>query len=361
MPNFDLSALALKSVCPNNEILYDDKGLPSVMVRIPKQTYASLGISESTQTHPAFIVNGQEIDEIYIGKYQSVVHEGRAYSLPGVLNTSYIDLETALKRCSDKGSGWHCMTFVEQRMLMLLCEKRGFIPIGNNNWGKHSTESNYIALPGDYEDGKIRRTLTGTGPLTWYHDNSPSGIADLCGNVWEWAGGIRTVYGELQVLINNNAADSSKSQLVSSGEWKAINARTGEFITPNGSGTTANSIKMNWANSKLTYDTSATPTGDGTKPGRSCTFANITHNSTNVLANGVNVLKALGLYPLSTSVLCASQYVYWNPYEEEQSFFLSCGYRSTDYGIGSFNGNHARTHSDVTVGFRLAYCKLPAA
>lgn len=36
MANFDLAAMALKAVCPTNDILYDDKGLPSVMVKIPK-------------------------------------------------------------------------------------------------------------------------------------------------------------------------------------------------------------------------------------------------------------------------------------------------------------------------------------
>ena len=40
--NFDLSNLALQAVCPGNEILYDDKGMPSIMVKIPKQTYAQL-------------------------------------------------------------------------------------------------------------------------------------------------------------------------------------------------------------------------------------------------------------------------------------------------------------------------------
>mgnify|MGYP001367595145 CR=1 FL=1 len=30
MANFDLAAMALKAVCPTNDILYDDKGLPSV-------------------------------------------------------------------------------------------------------------------------------------------------------------------------------------------------------------------------------------------------------------------------------------------------------------------------------------------
>ena len=33
MPNFDLANLALGAVCPGNEILYDDKGMPSIMVR----------------------------------------------------------------------------------------------------------------------------------------------------------------------------------------------------------------------------------------------------------------------------------------------------------------------------------------
>ena len=34
--NFDLSNLALQMVLPNNELIYDDKGMPSVMVKIPK-------------------------------------------------------------------------------------------------------------------------------------------------------------------------------------------------------------------------------------------------------------------------------------------------------------------------------------
>ena len=82
--NFDLAALALKSECPNNEILYDDKGLPSIMVKIPKMTYAELGLGASTATFPAFIVNGSEVDAIYISKYPCIVNNGRAYSLPGV-------------------------------------------------------------------------------------------------------------------------------------------------------------------------------------------------------------------------------------------------------------------------------------
>ena len=48
---------ALQAVCPNNKLLYDDLGSPSVMVKIPKMTLAQLGVGDSTEVFPAFIVN----------------------------------------------------------------------------------------------------------------------------------------------------------------------------------------------------------------------------------------------------------------------------------------------------------------
>ena len=245
--NFDLMATALKAVCPNNEILLDNAGKPSVMVRIPKMTYAQLGMGESTALFPAFIINGQEVDEIYISKYLNIVQNGRAYSLPGVDPAASMNFDQARSYCEAKGDGWHCMTRMEWGLLMRICEMQGFIPLGNNNYGKHSSEQFYKAIPTFIDTGaggKIGRTATGTGPLTWYHDNSPSGIADPVGDVWEWAGGVRTVYGELQVMANNNGADAANSQGVSSTKWMAINADDGSYITPDGSGTTANSVKL---------------------------------------------------------------------------------------------------------------------
>ncbi len=48
----------------DNKLVYDDKGNPSVMVKIPKMTYSDLGIGDFDMVHPAFIVNGKEIEEI---------------------------------------------------------------------------------------------------------------------------------------------------------------------------------------------------------------------------------------------------------------------------------------------------------
>lgn len=80
--NFDLANLAIQTICPGNELLYDDKGLPSVMVKIPKMTYAQLGIGDSNDVFPAFIVNGKTVDALYFPKYENIVQNDRAYSLP---------------------------------------------------------------------------------------------------------------------------------------------------------------------------------------------------------------------------------------------------------------------------------------
>jgi hypothetical protein len=91
-------------------IKYDDKGKPSVMVRIPKFNLEDIDASLGNGPHPMFVVNGVVKNEIYIGAYQAVVDEGRACSLPGVSPTVNIDFDTAKKVCTDKGAGWHLMT-----------------------------------------------------------------------------------------------------------------------------------------------------------------------------------------------------------------------------------------------------------
>lgn len=357
MANFDLSALALKAVCPSNEILYDDLGMPSVMVKIPKMTYADLGLGTSTATFPAFIVNGQEVSEIYISKYQNIVQNGRAYSLPGQDPKTSINFDSALAACTAKGDGWHLMTAFEWGALILWCEKNGFIPLGNNNYGKHSSESNYKALPATKDSTHYAvHTATGTGPLTWYHDQTLDGIADLCGNVWEWTGGIRSVYGELQILVNNNAADGDNPQSAASTEWKAIKASDGTLITPDGSGTTSGSIKMDWVSSKLTYSDSIT---DSSRGEHNCNFSVITFAS-GVSDDAKNLLIAIGMAPKTGSII-SGHLCYFNNNEAERSFYRGGSYSSTAYGFASFYGSYARSYASGRIGFRSAYCKLPTA
>lgn len=359
MSNFDLSSLALKAVCPSNELLYDDKGMPSVMVKIPKMTYAQLGLGTSTDVHPAFIVNGQEVDAIYISKYQNVVQNGRAYSLPGQDPKANITFDQAIEACSAKGEGWHLMTKMEWGLIADWCKKNSTLPYGNNDYGKDSRESNYKAVPMTKDgDGKTCRVATGTGPLTWSHDRTLEGIWDLNGNVYEWNGGIRLVYGELQILANNNGADSSHSQSASGAEWKAIDGTNGQLITPNGSGTTANALKLDYISSKWTWITGTI--SSKVDQNRNCSFENVSV-AAGVSAEAILLLQALGLYKYdTTSGAYEGDYFYSNNGVAERSF-CSGGSWSNDANAGVFYSPsyNPRSASYAHIGFRSAYVSLP--
>ena len=205
---------------------------------------------------------------------------------------------------------------------------------------------------------KIGRVATGTGPLTWYHDNSPSGISGLTGNVWEWMGAVRSVYGEIQFLVNNNGADSAHSQSPTSTEWKAISCVDGSFITPDGKGTTANSVKIDIVGGKLQWAKTIThKNADGDWP--SCTFGSITC-SADIGANAKLLLQALGMMPYSSSDLCAGHTCWFRNSDDERAFFSGCGWNNPSLGLGSFGGRHPRSSVGGVIGFRAAYCKLPS-
>lgn len=358
MGRFDLSNLALKAVCPTNEILYDDKGLPSVMVRIPKFKISDVITGGSSATHPAFIVDGNEIDCIYISKYQNVVNNNRSYSLPCEDPRTNVNLDQSISFCTAKGEGWHLMTRAEWAAIALWCKKNGTMPKGNNDYGKDHTESVRQAIPTSVDNNKTGRVATGTGPVTWSHDGTLGGIWDLNGNVWEWNGGLRTVKGEVQVLANNNAADLNNSQAAGSAQWKAIDATTGEYITPNGTGTTANSIKMDWVNNKITYSATITTQAD---QGRECEFKDVTC-AASVAAAAQAVLKALALLPEDNTDSYGGGHMWMNNGADERAFFAGADWHSgAKAGVFALDGDYPRSGAYGFIGFRSAFVKLPSA
>lgn len=351
--NFDLSNLAVQCMAPNNELLYDDKGKPSIMVKIPKMTYAQLGLGDSTDTFPAFIVDGVEKDYIWISKYQNIVQDGRAYSLPAQDPKTSINFDSAVAACKAKGNGWHLMTKVEWALLAWWCKRNGTMPYGNNNYGKDSRETTYSAIPKSLDSGKTGRVATGTGPVKWSHNWAADGIWDLNGNVWEWCGGIRTVYGEVQILANNNAASPDANQAANSAQWMAIKASDGTLITPDGSGTTSGSVKMDWINSKLVYSDTIT---DAAKGSHNCQFNVITCDNT-ISAAAKLLLASLGMTRIDESdTAFDGDYFYFNNGEAERSF--CCGgpwSNGTSAGVFCSYGSHARSLSSGSFGFRSAY------
>lgn len=370
MANFDLSMLALKSVCPTNTIEVDETDLPSVLVYIPAFKNSDVLTGGNDSTHPAFIVNGVQIPGFYYSKYQNVVHaaintEGynvtAAYSLPGEDPAVNIDFDTSRARCEAKGYGWHLSTNAEWAAIALWCKKNGFMPYGNNSYGKDSRESNYKAIPSTARDssGRIQRVATGTGPITWSHDKTLGGIWDLNGNVWEWQGGIRFVWGELQILANNDAADPDNPQNETSVCWKAINAADGSLVDPectvSGSAKlSGNTVKLDYVSSKWTYSTTISSLVDQS---RSCLFANVTCTAAIGAATKV-LLRSLALLPDegATEADYEGDYYWLNNGVAERCVFRGGDWRNgADAGVFYFSGGGSRARVGTDVGFRSAY------
>jgi hypothetical protein len=351
MANYDQLDLAVKMLAPNNKVMVDDLDMPSIMVWIPKFRLCDVLNTQDTSVHPAFRVNGHEIDGFWCSKYQNVVHGGGAYSLPGEDAAVYINFDTSRQRCEAKGDGWHLMTRAEWAAIALWCKKNGTMPKGNNNYGKDHTESTYKAIP-TYKDGDGRtcRVATGTGPVSWSHDGTPGGIFDLNGNVYEWLGGLRLVYGEVQILKDNDAADPENPQGATSTAWKAIDAATGELVAPNGSGTTAGTVKLDYVNSKWKFVTTiSNPT---TAAG--CKFGDITADSS--IGDAAKLLlQALALLPEANTTTAdyGDDTVYFNNAEAER-LPIAGGYWNdgADNGVFYLHLDNPRSHSGYNIGFR---------
>lgn len=357
MANYDLTNLAVQMLAPNNKVMVDDLDMPSIMVWIPKFRLCDVLNTTDTSTHPAFRINGKEIDGFWFSKYQNVVHNGAAYSLPGEDPAVFINHDTASQRCEAKGEGWHLTTRAEWAAVALWCKKNGTQPKGNNSYGKDSTESTYKAIP-TYRgaDGKTCRVATGTGPVSWSHDGTMAGIWDMNGNVYEWLGGLRLVYGEVQILKDNDAADPDNPQTASSAAWKAIDATTGALVTPNGSGTTSGTVKLDLVSGKWKY----VITIANEQKAAGCKIAEITADSS--IGDAAKLLlRALALLPEdgATSSDYGDDTVWINNAEAEGLPFAGGFWNlGAGYGVFSLYLGNPRSHSDNFIGFRGACSAL---
>lgn len=348
MPNFDDLKLSIEALSGGkNTVLFDDLGMPSVMVPFPKLKMSDLIAGGSENIHPAFSVDGVEKSVIYVSKYQNIVLNERGYSLPMRDPRASLNFDQAVTYCRNKGKGWSLTPYSLWSAIALWCRKNGTMPRGNNNYGADHVYGHEKGVPTYYESGKIARCATGSGPNTWNHNWMPDGIADLNGNVWEWCAGIRLMNGEIQIIPYANCMAADASMGASSTLWKAI-AADGTLVEPG----TAGTLKYNYVSGHIQL-TSGDITPEDTWRGD--TYQNMTLDSALTVPE---IAKALLIYPDEPGGDYGGDGHYMNNSGERLP--VCGGYWADTSGAGVFGVylDDPRSGSSTSIGFRSAYCEL---
>lgn len=348
MPNFDDLKLSIEALSGGkNTVLFDDLGMPSVMVPFPKLKMSDLIAGGSENIHPAFSVDGVEKSVIYVSKYQNIVLNERGYSLPMRDPRASLNFDQAVTYCRNKGKGWSLTPYSLWSAIALWCRKNGTMPRGNNNYGADHAYGHEKGVPTYYESGKIARCATGSGPNTWNHNWMPDGIADLNGNVWEWCAGMRLMNGEIQIIPYANCMAADASMGASSTLWKAI-AADGTLVEPG----TAGTLKYNYVSGHIQL-TSGDITPEDTWRGD--TYQNMTLDSALTVPE---IAKALLIYPDEPGGDYGGDSHYMNNSGERLPVCGGGWGNTSRAGVFSANLGYPRSNSDTSIGFRSAYCEL---
>jgi len=342
-----------------NTVIYDDKGYPSIMVSIPRFNLEDIDASLGTGPHPAFIYKGRVLPEIFIGKYLAKNVNDRACSLPGVDPTANINFDTAKAICEAKGDGFHLMSNAERAALALWCQKNGFYPRGNTSFGK-SDEANYERGRVTYtysDNSTIRdgRTATGSGPMSWNHDNTPFGVSDFCGNIWEWTDGMRLVNGQILVVgedgtpMNNFRTQNAKGNNTG---W----IQTGTYIdsaTAGSNATSAGSLGKPRLNNQRVNAAYTGGDVDSYYKEYNCAFDELAP------ADGFTpptYLKTLALQPLSANG--KGDYLWTRNYGERLPVAGGHWRNGAYAGVFALDLYYHRSYSYPDLGLRVAYAEI---
>lgn len=339
-------------------VLYTASGQPSYMNVIPRFNVEDIDASLGSGVHPAFIVGGIEKSELFIGTYQGIEKNGEFLSLPGVDPTVSRNFDYFANLARANGPGWHAISSIEFAALALWCWKNGYMPRGNSGFGRSSDagwETGRRAdggAPGDTSAGG--RTLTGSGPTSWRHDNSAGGIADLNGNIFEWSPGLRVVAGEIQVIANNNAALNATDLGATSSAWRAIDGDTGLLINPTFTGSIASDNYVPTTPKSVRYAVSGAANYTLVRAsGQS--FEGMTNpGATPVSAAALAVLKKYGLFPVANTGLGGDGF-YLGVTGERLALRGGAWHYSAYSGVFALHLNIARSNASASIGSRPAF------
>lgn len=347
MSNFDDLALAVASFGGNNKVILDDVGKPSIMVGVPKMKFSDIIAGGTQEVLPWWVIDGEEKDVIWVSKYINCVVNDRAYSLPMKDPQCYVTFDQALQYCRKKGAGWHLNQNGVFAALVLWAEKNGTIPRGNTNWDASYEKAWERGVNTYMHNTTGGRTATGSGPVTWNHDHSAAGIADLCGNCWEWVAGMRLVDGEIQIIPYGHAMKPDCSMGPDSTEWKAI-MPNGTLVEPGTAGT-LKIDRTSESDATLRINTSVTTR---------TTDSNDTNGvfKTTAAVSGVTIPKILiaaGIFP-ETGMTSPGHY--WARNNGERLPFRGSDFSGTSGGgVAALGLSGPRSDGNSNVSFRSAF------
>ena len=153
--------------------------------------------------------------------------------------------------------------------------------------------------------------------------------------------------GEIQILVNNNAADNTKDQSAASEEWKAI-MPDGSLVEPETEGTLKYDATNVDGSGNIVLATSVVNQTSG-DPSASTPFRNLTARDVAAPA----LLHQLGLFPKDTNYGTGTVYMR-NLDERLPRRGGRWGYTS-DAGVPALSLSLPRSYSNNFFGFRPAY------
>lgn len=363
-----------------NQVIFDKAGRVHIMVNFYCNEEARLDYLSANKTlfdhtdtslksnlHPAFVINNAPIRGFRLAKYlmprvNGVNYVASLYNLSPAHSSGGFTVSTdgsvsAVNTTNNAtanpdGEEIHVETFTENSFLYLLGARRAFETHGNSSGGKYDADTTEVADPAEYlYQGNVKQTRTGTGPLTWYHDGTPWGVADLVGNVCDICTGFRLKSGELQFIPNNDAGARglTPSDLSANSEkWKAL-LEDGSFVNVNEN---ANSYKYDYladistgyASFCLAKTLQHQQPNDA--PYGSVALKNMTARE-GTTAN--TLLRIMGLFPLLASTPRGTVYM------RNTADILKTVYRGGHWVGGSYSG---LGWADCCYGFGYASSKI---
>jgi len=325
---------------------------------IPAFNLQDIDPSLGTGVHPAFVGwRRAEIPDIrrHIPRHRK---NGELLSLPGVDPTVSQNHDWFVNTARANGPGWHAITNTEWAALAMWCWKNGFQPRGNSSFG---ASSDAPWETGRRVDGGVPgstsgtpRILTGSGPASWRHDNTPSGISDLSGNIWEWTPGMRSVGGEIQIIPGNDAALNTTDMGPTSSAWRAIDGSSGALVTPTFTGSIAGGDYVATTPNSVRYAASGTANYTLVRASGQSFEGTTNPGSTPVAAAALSLLKQYGLFPIAATGLGGDGF--WFDATGERLLFRGGSWdNGAVTGVFALNAGHARSYASTNRGSRPCF------